>query len=173
MQETAVPRDDRKLRLLTDTLSGLIAAIPYYIVRFFLWPVVWGGCLISIWLAYRSAQFVWRYLFVLTHEDFQGLLSGLLHCIELLLLIPLPGIAGVVAYRNLRTYLDPAANDRSPVERERAMAKRLILGTLVAVAGTRMLIELLERNTELHLYLNGTLLIVSITLYTVFALRKE
>jgi hypothetical protein len=53
------------------------------------------------------------------------------------------------------------------------MAKRLILGTLVAVAGTRMLIELLERNTELHLYLNGTLLIVSITLYTVFALRKE
>jgi hypothetical protein len=76
-------------------------------------------------------------------------------------------------YRNLRTYLDPAANDRSPVERERAMAKRLILGTLVAVAGTRMLFELLERNTELHLYLNGTLLIVSITLYTVFALRKE
>jgi hypothetical protein len=103
MRETAaVPRDDCKLKTLTDTLNGLIAAIPYYIVRFLLWPVVWGGCLISIWLAYRSAQFVWRYLFVLTHEDFQGLLSGLLHCIELLLLIPLPGIAGVVAYRNLR-----------------------------------------------------------------------
>ena len=89
------------------------------------------------------------------------MLSGLLHCIELLLLIPLPGIAGVVAYRSLRTYLDPAANDRSPVERERAMAKRLILGTLVAVAGTRML----------HLYIDGTLLIVSIT-YTVFALKE-
>lgn len=124
------------------------------------------------WLAYRSAQFVWRYLFVLTHDDFPGLLSELLHGIELLL-IPLPGIAGVVAYRNLRTYLRPAANDRSPVERERAMAKRLTLGTLVAVAGTRMLTELLERNTDLHLYINGTLLIGSLTLYTVFALRKE
>jgi hypothetical protein len=167
-----VPRDGRKLVALTDTLNRSIATIPYYAVRLLLWPVVWGGCLISIWLAYRSAQFVWRYLFVLTHDDFQGLLSGLLHCIELLLLIPLPGIAGVVAYRNLRTYLDPAANDRSPVERERAMAKRLILGTLVAVAGTRMLIELLERNTELHLYLDGTLLILSITLYTVFALKE-
>jgi hypothetical protein len=75
-------------------------------------------------------------------------------------------------YRNLRTYLDPAANDRSPVERERAMAKRLILGTLVAVAGTRMLFELLERNTELHLYLNGTLLIVSITLYGLRAPKR-
>jgi hypothetical protein len=153
-------------------IRWLIGA-PYYAVLFVLWPVVWGGCAVSLWLAYRSAEFVWRYLFVVPHDNFQELLSGLLHCIELLLLIPLPGIAGIVAYRNLRTYLDPVANDRSPVERERAMAKRLILGTLVAVAGTRMLIEFLERNADLHLYINGTLLIVSITLYTVFALHRD
>ena len=156
-----------------DTFSRWIAAIPHVAVLLLVWPVVWGGSAVSIWLAYRTGQFVWRYLFVLTHDDFQELLSGLLHCIELLLLIPLPGIAGVVAFRNLRTYLDPAANDPSPVERERAMAKRLIVGTLVAVAGTRLLIELLERNTDLSLYLSGTLLIASMSLYTVLALHPK
>lgn len=53
------------------------------------------------------------------------------------------------------------------------MAKRLILGTLVAVAGTRLLIELLERNTDLSLYVSGTLLIASITLYAVLALHPK
>lgn len=158
---------------MSERVIRWLGSVPYYAVLLFLWPVIWGGCAISLWLAYRSAQFVWRYLFVLTHDNFQELLSGLLHCIELLLLIPLPGIAGVVAYRNLRTYLDPVLDDRSAVKRERAMAKRLILGTLVAVAGTRMLIELLERNADLHLYINGTLLIVCITLYTVFALHRK
>jgi len=168
-----VARDDRTPGTLSETLSRWIIAIPYYGVLLLLWPIVWGGSAVSIWLAYRTGQFVWRYLFVLTHDNFQELLSGLLHCLELLLLIPLPGIAGVVAFRNLRTYLDPAANDRSPVERERAMAKRLILGTLVAVAGTRLLVELLERNANLPLYLSGALLIVSITLYSVLALHPK
>jgi hypothetical protein len=52
------------------------------------------------------------------------------------------------------------------------MAKRLVLGTLVSVAGTRMLIQLLEGKTELNLYISGGLLIVSLTFYTVSALGK-
>jgi hypothetical protein len=168
-----VASDDRPSSPQVEAFSRWIAAIPHYAVLLVVWPVVWGGSAVSIWLAYRTGQFVWRYLFILTHDNFQELLSGLLHCIELLLLIPLPGIAGVVAFRNLRTYLDPAANDRSPVERERAMAKRLIVGTLVAVAGTRLLIELLERNTDLSLYVSGTLLIASMTLYAVLALHPK
>ena len=156
-----------------DRFNKLIAAVPYYAVSILLWPMVWGGVLVSVWLAFRWGQYVWKYLFVLTHDTFQELLSGLLHCIEMLLLIPLPGITGVVAYRNLCTYLDPSASERSSVEKERDLAKRLIMGTLVAVAGTRMLIELLERNADIQLYVNGTLLIVSVTLYTVFALKKH
>ncbi|HKN85993.1 MAG TPA: hypothetical protein VJV04_03955 [Nitrospiraceae bacterium] len=165
--------DDRTPGPRVDAFSRWIDAIPHYAVLLLVWPIVWGGSAVSIWLAYRTGQFVWRYLFILTHDNFQELLSGLLHCIELLLLIPLPGIAGAVAFRNLRTYLNPAASDRSPVERERAMAKRLILGTLVAVAGTRLLIEFLERNTDLSLYLSGTLLIGAMTLYAVLALHPK
>jgi hypothetical protein len=68
------PRNNHKLRALTDTLSGLIAAIP---TISYVFSLACGlGYLISIWLAYRSAQFGRRYLFILTHENFQGLLSG-------------------------------------------------------------------------------------------------
>jgi hypothetical protein len=137
-----------------------------------LWPLVWGGCVVSGWLAYRTAEFIYAHVFRITHEAFRELLSALLHSIELLLLIPLPGIVGIVAYRNLRIYVNPVARQRVSIEAEREMAKRLVLGTLVAVAGTRMLIQLLEEKAELNLYISGTLLIASLTLYTVFALGK-
>ncbi len=82
---------------------------------------------------------------------------------------PLPGIVDIVAYRNLRLYVNPIAKQRSSIETELEMAKRLVLGTLVSVAGTRMLIQLYEENMELNLYISGGLLIVSLTFYTVFA----
>jgi hypothetical protein len=47
------------------------------------------------------------------------------------------------------------------------MAKRLVLGTLVSVAGTRMLVQLLEEKMELNLYINGGLLILSLTFYSI------
>ena len=82
--------DDRTAGPRVETFSRWITAIPHYAVLLLVWPVVWGGSAVSIWLAYRTGQFAWRYLFILTHDNFQELLSGLLHCIELLLLIPLP-----------------------------------------------------------------------------------
>ena len=150
----------------------IVVSVPHYAVMALLWPLAWGGCLLSIWLAYRTAEFIYRHVFHITHEAFRDLLSALLHSIELLLLIPLPGIVGIVAYRNLRLYVNPIAKQRPSIETELEMAKRLVLGTLVSVAGTRMLIQLLEEKTELNLYISGGLLIVSLTFYTVFALGK-
>ena len=151
----------------------IVVLVPHYAVMVLLWPLVWGGCLLSIWLAYRTAEFIYARVFHLTHESFPELLSALLHSIELLLLIPLPGIVGIVAYRNLRLYLNPIARHRPSIETELEMAKRLVLGTLVSVAGTRMLVQLLEQKMELNLYISGGLLIVSLTFFTVLALGKR
>ena len=150
----------------------IVVLVPHYAVMVLLWPLVWGGCLLSIWLAYRTAEFIYTHVFHLTHESFPELLSALLHSIELLLLIPLPGIVGIVAYRNLRLYINPIAKQRQSIETELEMAKRLVLGTLASVAGTRMLVQLLEEKTELNLYISGGLLIVSLTFFTVLALGK-
>ena len=150
----------------------IVVLVPHYAVMVLLWPLVWGGCLLSIWLAYRTAEFIYARVFHLTHESFPELLSALLHSIELLLLIPLPGIVGIVAYRNLRLYINPIAKQRQSIETELEMAKRLVLGTLVSVAGTRMLVQLLEQKMELNLYISGGLLIVSLTFFTVLALGK-
>lgn len=150
----------------------IVVSVPHYAVMVLLWPLVWGGCLLSIWLAYRTAEFIYVHVFHLTHEAFPELLSALLHSIELLLLIPLPGIVGIVAYRNLRLYLNPIAKQRPSIETELEMAKRLVLSTLVSVAGTRMLIQLLEEKMELNLYISGGLLILSLAFYTVLALGK-
>ncbi len=151
----------------------IVVSVPHCAVMALLWPLSWGGCLLSIWLAYRTAEFIYVHVFRITHEEFRDLLSALLHSIELLLLIPLPGIVGIVAYRNLRLYVNPIAKQRPSIETEFEMAKRLVLGTLVSVAGTRMLIQLLEGNIELNLYINGGLLIVSLTFFTVLALGKR
>lgn len=121
----------------------------------------------------RTAEFIYARVFHLTHESFPELLSALLHLIELLLLIPLPRIVGIVAYRNLRLYINPIARQRQSIETELEMAKRLVLGTLASVAGTRMLIQLLEKMTELNLYISGGLLIVSLTFFTGLALGKR
>lgn len=150
----------------------IVISVPHYAVMALLWPLAWGGCLLSIWLTYRTAEFIYAHVFQITHEAFRDLLSALLHSTELLLLVPLPGIVGIVAYRNLRLYVNPIAKQRPSVETELEMAKRLVLGTLVSVAGTRMLIQLLEGNMELNLYISGGLLILSLTFYTVFALGK-
>jgi hypothetical protein len=150
----------------------IVVLVPHYAVMVLLWPLVWAGCLLSIWLAYRTAEFIYAHVFHLTHESFPELLSALLHSIELLLLIPLPGIVGIVAYRNLRLYLNPIARQRPSIETELEMAKRLVLGTLVSVAGTRMLVQLLEEKMELNLYISGGLLILSLTFFTVLALGK-
>lgn len=150
----------------------IVVSVPHYAVMALLWPLAWGGCLLSIWLAYRTAEFIYVHVFHITHEAFRDLLSALLHSIELLLLVPLPGIVGIVAYRTLRLYVNPIATQRPSIETELEMAKRLVLGTLVSVAGTRMLIQLLEGKMELNLYISGGLLIVSLTFYTVFALGK-
>ena len=158
--------DSRRTRFLRAIL-----AIPYYTVAFTFWPLLWGGLLVSVWMAYRCFLYVWQDLFRLQEMTFQLLLSGLLHAIELLLLVPLPGIAGAVAYHTLRVYLDPETKEQRTAEQQMALAKRLTLGILVAVAGTRMLIALLESNVDLHLYGSGALLIAAITLYT-FALRE-
>jgi hypothetical protein len=150
----------------------IVISVPHYAVAALLWPLAWVGCLLSIWLAFQSAEFIYVHVFHITHEAFRDLLSALLHSTELLLLVPLPGIVGIVAYRNLRLYVNPIAKQRTSVETELEMAKRLVLGTLVSVAGTRMLIQLLEGNIELNLYINGGLLIVSLTFFTVLALGK-
>ncbi len=150
----------------------IVVSVPHYAVLALLWPLAWGGCLLSIWLAYRTAEFIYIHVFHITHEAFRDLLSALLHSIELLLLVSLPGIMGIVAYRTLRFYVNPIAKQRPSIETEFDMAKRLVLGTLVSVAGTRMLIQLLEGNMELNLYISGGLLIVSLTFYTVFAIGK-
>ena len=150
----------------------IIVSVPHYAVMALLWPLAWVGCLLSIWLAYQTAEFIYVHVFHITHEAFRDLLSALLHSIELLLLVPLPSIVGIVAYRNLRLYVNPVAKQRPSIETELEMAKRLVVGTLVSVAGTRMLIQLLEGKMELNLYISGGLLIVSLTFYTVLALGK-
>ncbi len=148
-----------------------ILFIPHRLVAFAFWPLVWGGLILSFWLASRCVQYVWHELFHLREESFQAHVSGVLHAIELLLLTPLPGIAGAVAYHTLRIYLDPEATNRGLAEQQMDLAKRLTLGILVSVAGTRMLIAFLEGNSDLHMYGSGALLIAAITLYSL-ALRE-
>jgi len=160
------------MNALRRTLTRTVLLVPHYAVMVLLWPLVWGGCLLSIWLAYRTAEFIYVHVFHVTHEAYRELLSALLHSIELLLLVPRPGIIGIVAYRNLRIYVNPAAKQRLSIAAEREMVKRFLLGTLVAVAGTRMLVQLLEDKAELNFYISGSLLIMSLTFYTVLALGK-
>jgi hypothetical protein len=120
---------------------------------------------VSVWLAYRWAEVTAGYVLSLSHLEPQALISGLLHIAELLLLIPLPGIVGSVAFRNVRAFSDPKAQERDSAEQEIALAKRLILGILVTVTGTRMLIEFLEGHHDWHIYVNGAVLTLTVAAY--------
>lgn len=119
-----------------EQVHRFLFSVPYYAVSLLLWPVLWGGWLLSVWLAYRWVHVSLQYVQSLSTIEFQALVSGLLHTAELLLLIPLPGIVGSAAFRNIRAYSDPNAQERDSAETDIALAKRLILGILVTVTGT-------------------------------------
>jgi hypothetical protein len=134
---------------------------------------MWAGCAASLWLAYECGHYIWHTLFHTSSTDIRPLLSHLLHTIELLILIPLPGIVGVIAYRNLAAFAYPSSGAPLHVENEIALAKRLIMGLLAAVAGTRMLVEFLDGNADIMRYASGAILIGAVTLFITFALPRQ
>jgi hypothetical protein len=155
---------------LGDVIFQTVVWIPHQAVVFLLWTILWGGCIVSGWMAYRWARYALANLINLHDVAFEELLHGLLHSIELLLLVPLPGIVGAVVYKNLGKFLNPAAVERVSAEREMSMAKRLVLGILVTVAGTRMLDDFLHGTSSLTLFACGAILIISVALYVAIAL---
>lgn len=158
---------------LGDMIFQTVVWIPHQAVVFLLWVILWGGCIVSGWMAYRWARYALANLINVHDVAFEDLLHDLLHSIELLLLVPLPGIVGAVVYKNLGKFVNPAAVERISTEREISMAKRLVLGILVTVAGTRMLDDFLHGNTSLSLFACGAILIISVALYVAIALPEH
>ncbi len=156
-----------------DKLLELVVRGPHLAVVYLFWVILWGGCFLSAWLVYRWGYYLWTNLILSNPHEFEVLLHNFLHGIELLLLVPLPGIVATVVYQSLGIFTNPAAEARESVEKYMAMAKRLVLGILVAVAATRMLDEFLQGEGAITRYACGGVLILSVAIFVAIALPER
>lgn len=155
---------------------NFILQVPFALVVFLWWVIMLGGVFVSSWLAVLWFRFVYNTLLTMGNKDFPELIHHLLHSIELLFLIPLPAIVGKVVYVSTGKYLKfgiPDGPFKFSPEEDISMAKRLVLGILVTVAGTRMLDDFLHGTNDLYFYGAGAILIISMALYVAIALREH
>lgn len=164
----------KKLKDRSDRLLRYITVIPHYFVVWLLWTVLWAGCAISGWMTFLWIAHTWKHMFHIPQNwEFMDVLHGLLNTIEFLLLIPLPGMVGMVVYKSIGTYTNPEAMQRDSTEREMALAKRLMFGILATVTGTQMLDQFLQGSRDLALFGSGAIIILSIAVYIAVALNEH
>jgi hypothetical protein len=177
-------------------LSGGFALLRFTVPLLF-FIILLLGYAFSLWVGIYWVVDIWR--IAKGWPQPSDFLQEFLDSIEVLLLCPVPAITSTVVFHSLYRIIgrtpfskpDEQASSSAvqkdnghhneeknssseQVEENMALAKRLLVGIIVTVAGTRMLGELLgEREPRLIVYYCGAILIISLAAFVGIALRKS
>lgn len=156
--------------IIQRTLDRIFWWCEFFFICLPLFGAVLSTFAAGVWLV-TTVSGIWaeldayRLLGTASERSLPDFRSVVLNSIELLLIIPLPGIVGRVVYQTFGRFMNRENEPSRLNERELVVAKKLLLGSIVAVSATHMLDLALTETGDVWKYVPGALLIVAIGMF--------
>jgi len=141
-----------------------IAAGSSTLMRATVWLVFISGYALSALVFYRWASLSFTTMLFTDFVEPKEIIHSLLLSIELLILVPVPGIVGIVTYRTLMNLSD-TESDLMEIKAQVQLAEQLLLGLLVTVTGATMLDVLILGEGTLNHFGGGLAIIIGLAFF--------